>query len=390
MTRGMVADRVLEELTHPLPHVRWCMPVDGNPIFPPHDSVCSRLVSACETGLNGLHDMLGRSSLPPRAYNTLEYVEHGSLPPRADNTLDDVPGEPVDHVAEYLTRSHALYLALKNHLLRKIKGYILSKILLAQDALKVLCPKVLWSDLTKRQRDLYYNINEALRPWVYRWIGMDANRKSKLFHAAWKGNYIQGPINDGDHVVYARVNVHDHRTYIGKTSHYMKRFKQHTQKLLKHTLGMGGRDREHRKYSLHLGIPYTQWITIPISSAQTSKEALNLERWWIKRTKPSINASAKPFWLLRHKENMAMNTCRANSRCRHKKLTQPHMSPTAALEVSHTKYLVGSSTYLDAKPLIKIATQTGRPVTIKVIPGSHDLTNWRAVKEQFGYIFMRC
>ena len=379
----LVVERILLELRDVLPSHVWCRPVQGHYPPPPNCNDVAYM-NALQCGLSAC------DAVPGRAYNTpCDYCggSNPSEPPRADNTPGDyVSGSNPSHVL-----SNAIYM----HLLKRIKGYVRSKILLALDGLKIICPTKLWVELTNNQRKAYYNINEALRPWIYYWIGMDPNPKSRKLHAAWKGSYTKDTINDGDHVVYARLNIHDYRMYIGKTSHYNNRFKQHTAKLLRRTLNKDGRHREHRKYSLQLGLYYTHWITIPLATAHTSNEALKLERWWITRLNPSINAGAYPIWQYRNNNtrNYRYNndtTCinKAHPRFRHRLMNQ-HTRSTTYVPITLTKYKQGDTTYLDVQPLIRKIVRANKPATIHVIPGSNDLTNWRHVKKCYGLSYIR-
>jgi hypothetical protein len=278
--------------------------------------------------------------------------------------------------------------AARTYMLRRLLGHITLRIMEAQDALSIVCAGRTWMDLSREQREWAYAVNEALRPWIFRWIGLSENPRHRKLHATWRSTYTDAAVED-DHVVYLRLNIHNGDTYVGKTSFYLRRFNQHFRAVLRHHTGVCKHCREHRKYTRQATLRPTQWITVPINVAASGGEALRVERWMIRYLDPSLNAGDKPFWL--HRRHEDRDASKARRRGPRRGVRRPREKGTSNRDVTYTQYRDEDTgrTWLDPRPLIEDAVGSGSCVRLRVTPGSTDIAAWVAAKKAFPLTFCR-
>ena len=79
-------------------------------------------------------------------------------------------------------RNKSVWMELKSHMRRRLLGHVMRVIHLATDCLKVLCKESDWTRISqegKIAREWHFKINEALRPWIFWWVGLEAKGPRK-------------------------------------------------------------------------------------------------------------------------------------------------------------------------------------------------------------------
>ena len=283
----------------------------------------------------------------------------------------------------------------KNLLLRRLLGHVMHIIYLAVDALKAICSTSDWEVLTtegRRARKWHYAINEALRPWIYLWFCLSEKTSHQKIHSAWHNSYVKGDVSK-EHVVYMRLNVTNDDIYIGKTSDYTRRYKEHTRMLVKHINKNCPECRECRKYNAQARIPFTRWITIPLATCGNSVEALSLEKWWIKRFKPNLNKHFTPPWVKKRiMDRINVSRCGRPTRIvrLHPRFDQSGNNSFQNTPISFTSYIdEDGSIWRDARRPFHISLQLDTSFTLKVTPGLVDITNWRTLRKKYPFSLVR-
>ena len=153
--------------------------------------------------------------------------------------------------------------AVHRHLQRKLLGFALRKIDLAQDFMANFCYEDDRGFLTEEVKRMVVKLNDALTPWAVL-VGKIATHKRLTEIASW---YRSGDPTDGV-TVYARVNLRaPGDLYVGETKRWEQRVKQHYVATCKHRIGAPkpcSRCIEHGKYKKHRAAQPHQWIMIPI------------------------------------------------------------------------------------------------------------------------------
>lgn len=125
---------------------------------------------------------------------------------------------------------------LFDHMLRRMLGHIVYMINYTTDALNVIIPNDVWVYHTKdhlEKRRWHYKINEALRPWIYWWISASNKNIHKNISRFLFNTFTMGDVAN-EHVENLRINLSNDDMYLGKTSDYKRRFREHTASTMRH------------------------------------------------------------------------------------------------------------------------------------------------------------
>eukprot|EP00966_Prymnesium_polylepis_P113329 2620704-Prymnesium_polylepis.1 len=82
---------------------------------------------------------------------------------------------------------------VRSHMRRRLLGHVLQVIHLATDCLKVLCKERDWTRISqegKIAREWHFKINEALRPWIFWWVGLEAKGPRKKIANPWANSFV--------------------------------------------------------------------------------------------------------------------------------------------------------------------------------------------------------
>lgn len=122
---------------------------------------------------------------------------------------------------------------------------------------------------------------------------------------------------------------------------------------------------------------------VPLFITNTRVENEKAEKKLMQKWRPDINARARPFWLLR---DMYTDYLRAVSRKRSgiKPWGRKETKGARAAAPMLTRYSCQGIDYLDLQTVFDKHLATDRRLSIKVVPGQHDLTKWAKIRQRYG------
>ena len=284
----------------------------------------------------------------------------------------------------------SLHTAVIYHMQRKLLGYCLEKIYKAQDYMATFCYEDHRGFLTEDVKRKVVQLNYALAPW-YKMVGTITTHKRLQDVVTWSTQKQ----SDYNHCIYARISLQcTHSMYIGETGNLDQRIKQHYFATCKHRHDAPNPCKgckEHMKYRKHRSAQPHEWITIPIMYVSSEHEAKRVEKCLIKNLKPNLNASEKPFWLLkdtyaRQFRNYGRGRNNPMSALWRKPEVQPsreqkaYKSSAPSMPIL-TTYTYKKTLYADFAAILRQIQTEGE---ITVHPGKHDITKWQRVRELYG------
>ena len=296
-------------------------------------------------------------------------------------------GVDTDNFPPISAAQSSLYqMAVRKHMQRKLLGYVLEKIYKANDFMATFCYEDSRSYLTNCVKETVVKLNTALEPW-YLLLGKITGHKRLQQINAWK----QPGHEEKKFCVYARLHLTSQTDlYIGETQNLGERIKQHYFATCKHRHDAPNpckRCNDHSKYRKHRTAMPHEWMMIPVTYASSKKEARKMERLLIKNLKPNINASDKPFWLLkdtyaqqyknaiRKRKNPSAAPWRLNKEGTREDTVEQVDMPM------FTTYVHQGNTYMNFAAVLNTIVIED---PIIITPGKHDITNWKRVRIAYG------
>ena len=128
------------------------------------------------------------------------------------------------------------------------------------------------------------------------------------------------------------------------------------------------------------------WITLPIVRCHARHEALRVEAHFIRAWKPTLNASDRPFWMMkeRYSDELRRRTRSQRSKPTPKAPEAAERRPRPALTVYRLRTEQGDQCWFDFGGILKEAAEKGESVTVVIEPGKKDITKWGRIQRQFG------
>ena len=383
--------------------------------------MASRAVMARNAGMAGVENAV----MAPRAVMANHDCVNECTAEEANIDLSRCgPCDREDECSFNCAPRESIHDVMKNHLQRRLLGFLLREIHIAQDFIRDFCGEdetgAFWFQRWALQ------INTAILPLLplYATITGDSKLKQMVESALT-------PDNPGTGVyVYARLNLRNHEMYIGETEHWNNRFKQHYKAMWKHSKtvstttpqeitvvatfqGILQQDeqygdvitevsvlenemcrnnircrgcKEHKKYKKHvMNVPPQEWIMVPICEVADKNLAKKVERALIRKFKPNLNQSDKPFWLLKQNYNTMYKGKRGGTRTNKPPWKRPKTNDETQPDLPlYTTYEWDGQTTVDLANIFETHPEAGRSYWITVKRGQLDITNWKQMKRRYG------
>ena len=193
--------------------------------------------------------------------------------------------------------------ALKLSMQRKMLGYLLHRVNLAQDSLGVLCGPDDTKRVSEEKKRWFVKITVAMQPWVRALLQVMNHAHSENLRKFFRPNVpdeIKSFDCGNDSIVYARISLDSNDMYIGETGNFAERTVGHYMKCLKHAndcrVNPCSACDEHAKYMKHRSAKPHRWMTVALKKCASMQERKRVEKWAIRKWKPNMNSVDIPFW----------------------------------------------------------------------------------------------
>ena len=288
----------------------------------------------------------------------------------------------------------AQQLSLRQHLQRKLVGFVRARIHEAQDFLAATCYGNEDGVISEEKKRRVSRVNNALAPWV-RVLARICTGPAPLkwADAIWRDQSESTLVNMTGTTVYARVNLDTGDAYVGETKEWDQRVKQHFMATVRHSSGDHGirkcrSCKEHTKYRKHRVCAPHKWLIIALYTGLEKYEAKRIERQLVQRWKPSLNAGDKPFWLM--KETYVRDV-RTSRRQRDRPRAPPWRKRGGGRTESRpgfTTFEVEEEQHYDLGRVLKTYAEKGEGVRVKITCGRTDVTRWDRIVARFGESYL--
>ena len=293
-----------------------------------------------------------------------------------------IPDDKDKATASLSTIHETLNVAFIKHMHRKMVGYAYQKIYLVQDLISIIGYENDEGVITEKSKRYIARLQNGVAPWI-RFL-------AKATTGTWQSvvnKYQKSATHDTSmYNVYMRFNLDNKHTYIGYTGSWDNRIKEHHKATCNHRKTLNSRCkhcREHLRYIKHRTAEPHQWLTIPLVTGIKSKlEAKRVEAKIINMERPTINASEKPFWMLRRSVYESQKVKIPCSFSKKPPWSKNQNDPSTL--PYFTTYEVNEVIYMDFKLLIDHLIEQKTSGTIRVKLGRCNLTRWRTINKYYG------
>ena len=279
-----------------------------------------------------------------------------------------------------------------DHLARRLYGFVLSRLRLAQDVLTAIDKSM--EHTAAEVRQWTYEINTAMMPWLRLWARVAPGPLPRRIWSIWSQVPDSIDTSVGSHIAYVRFTLDAGDMYVGRTSAFAARFNDHYRKVLRHSgpAPSCSACREHTKYTRMANLTRAcKWIMIPLLSTETKPELSKVERWLIRTWKPNMNDLDQPFWQSRYRQEQRVHH-RPRPRPRRPRPPRRLRPGTSQAPRSFHCYIdeADGRVWRDPTQLFRQLARDLQSTTLLVQPGDVDLVDWRKVRRLFGDSYLRC